>query len=176
MTRATRSPLANEDARTAFVERLRARRIGLGLHLAVVAERVGVHRMTVHRWEAGRTFPRPERAQAWADALGVRVVGGSLDDLFRVPCGTPRGYKRHRERGERCPQCWAAWSAYNTAAYTPTPRKVDLHRDAVVELLSRGRSAAAIARELGIPGSTARLWASKLRPQAVSTVVDGSAP
>lgn len=108
----------NVHARRAFVQRLRDRRIEMGLRLGDVGRRVGVHRMTVCHWESGRTFPRKDRAQAWADALGVRVVGGALADLYRqIPCGTPGGYKRHTRLGERCPQCWAAWSAYNTATH-----------------------------------------------------------
>lgn len=110
-----------EEARRAFVERLRARRIQLGLRQRDVSNRMGVHNMTVYRWESRQRFPRfAELAERWADALGVRVAGDSLADLFpskRAPCGTPRGYKQHRRRGERCPQCWAAWSDYNTAAH-----------------------------------------------------------
>lgn len=110
----------SEEARRAFVERLRARRIELGLRQRDIGWCLGVDNATVGKWELHRRCPPIEAAQRWAEVLGVQVVGGSLGDLFasrRAQCGTPRGYKQHRERGERCPQCWAAWSVYNTAAY-----------------------------------------------------------
>jgi transcriptional regulator with XRE-family HTH domain len=174
----------NEEARRAFVERLRARRIELGLRLEDVAQMLGVANSTIHSWELGKKGPRwTSTAERWAAALGVRVVNGSLDELFtreRAPCGTVRGYQRHRRSGERCPDCWAAWSSYNWTMYVRrngrTPRPVEVYRAAVVELLAKGLSAAAISRELGIPRSTASMWARKLRPQAVSTVVDTDGP
>lgn len=110
----------SEEARRAFVERLRAKRIELGLRQRDVGWCLGVDNMTVSRWEAHKRVPALDVAERWAEVLGVRVVGGSLADLFlpkRASCGTPRGYKQHQRRGERCPACWAAWSAYNTAAY-----------------------------------------------------------
>jgi transcriptional regulator with XRE-family HTH domain len=108
------------EARAAFVAHLRSRRLELGLRLEDVARPLGVYNMTVHRWETGKRLPRAEVAGRWAGLLGVRVVGGSLAGLFRPqvpPCGTRRGYRRHERRGERCPECWAAHSAYNTAGY-----------------------------------------------------------
>jgi transcriptional regulator with XRE-family HTH domain len=164
----------NEAARRAFRERLRAKRLQLGLRLEDVAQMLGVANSTVHSWEVGKKGPRwASTAERWAAALGVRVVNGSLDELFnRVPCGTPNGYKRHQRRGERCPECWAAWSRHNAAAAPRRPRPVEVHRAAVAELFALGLSAAAMARELDVPESTMRAWVAKLRPQALSTVVD----
>ena len=164
--------MSNEAARHAFVERLRVKRIELGLRQRDVGRLLGVHNMTVSRWETNKRTPSLDVARQWAELLGVRVVGGSLAEMFqaaRARCGTTRGYKQHQRRGERCPSCWA----YNAAAYTRRPRPVVLHRVAVAEMFGRGMSAAAIARELGVAGSTARQWVARMRAQASSTGVGG---
>lgn len=102
-------------ARRALVERLRTKRLALGLTQADVAARIGAKHWDLSRWEKQTRAPSVSVAAAWVEALGVRVVGGSLDELFRPdvpPCGSPSGYRRHKLRGERCQPCWAAWSTY----------------------------------------------------------------
>lgn len=55
---------------TAFPERFREWRDSQGLSQAEAAERIGVERLTVTRWEAGKNFPRPEQLRAIADLSG----------------------------------------------------------------------------------------------------------
>jgi transcriptional regulator with XRE-family HTH domain len=101
--------------RRALVDRLREKRLALGLRQADVGVRIGVPHWDLSRWERHERAPCAVVAAAWAQALGVRVVGGSLEELFRPavpPCGTPSGYRRHKLRRERCQPCWAAWSAH----------------------------------------------------------------
>lgn len=115
----------SDEARRAFVALLHRKRLALGLSQEAVGKRVGVHGNTVGKWESGRRWPLLASAQLWARMLGVRVVGGSLDALFQAErgpvaagppaCGTPQGYRRHKRRGERCPECWAARSAHEVA-------------------------------------------------------------
>lgn len=112
--------MSRDEARRAFVERLRAKRIALGLRQADVARSLHVGLMSVNRWELGRRFPSAVMAERWAAVLGVRVVGGELTELFRPEgsrsrCGSRHAYRLHRQRGERCATCWAARSEYNAA-------------------------------------------------------------
>lgn len=102
------------NARRAFVETLRAKRLAVGMTQRALAAALGVCNRTVNRWERHRRAPRADVAARWASVLGVRVVGGSLEDMFAhdAPCGTDLGYHRHRRRGERCQPCWAAHSRY----------------------------------------------------------------
>lgn len=104
------------DPRQAFVDHLHHKRLALGLTQEDIGRRVGVHGNTVGKWESARFWPTVARARLWALMLGVRVVGGALEELFQdrrpPPCGTPQGYHRHKKRRERCPECWAARSAY----------------------------------------------------------------
>lgn len=103
----------NAVQRRALVDRLREKRIALRLRQADVAEWIGVRHWDVSRWERHARSPTASVAARWVDALGVRVVGGSLEELFRPdvpPCATPSGYRRHQARGERCQPCWAAWA------------------------------------------------------------------
>ncbi|MFI9174881.1 helix-turn-helix transcriptional regulator [Streptomyces lincolnensis] len=41
------------------------------LTLKEVADAIGASRSTVHRWEAGETFPSAVHALAWAAVLGI---------------------------------------------------------------------------------------------------------
>lgn len=104
----------SDEARRAFVLMLHAKRLALGLRQADVGAAVGVHGNTIGYWEMGSRRPTAANAEKWAAAVGVRVVGGSLDELFWAPprCETPAAYKRHLKLGERCPPCWAAWSRH----------------------------------------------------------------
>lgn len=49
--------------------RLRARRSELGLSAPELAERLGVTRQTIYRWESGEDIPHPDRQVEVADAL-----------------------------------------------------------------------------------------------------------
>lgn len=103
------------EERRALVDRLREKRLALGMRQADVGALIGVPHWDLSRWERHTRAPGATVAAAWAAALGVRVVGGSLEELFRPavpPCATPSGYRRHQARGERCQPCWAAWAEY----------------------------------------------------------------
>lgn len=100
----------------AFVARMHARRLEIGLELEDVSAAIGIYVGTVRKWEAGRSRPQAESAEKWAACLGIRVVGGSLDEVFRRKrprCGTAAGYRSHRRRREDCAACRAAWRRYN---------------------------------------------------------------
>lgn len=104
------------EARRAFVALLHRKRLALGLSQEAVGKRVGVHGNTVSKWESARQWPLAAAAQAWADALGVQVVGGSLRELFRgaPACGTEAGWSRHRRaKEEPCSPCESARSEAN---------------------------------------------------------------
>ncbi len=115
------------DPRRAFVVLMHRKRVELRLSQQDVGRRVGVHGNTVGKWESGKRWPTVERARMWARTLGVRVVGGDLEELFKPArgpapagpsvCGTPQGYRRHKQAGERCPACWAAWAEYGRGRY-----------------------------------------------------------
>jgi hypothetical protein len=77
--------------------------------------------------------PTLDRCRTWVlnkpdDPSPVMVVGGMTPGERRrarppaqppperqqlAPCGTNSAYQRHRRRGEHCPTCAAAWSAYS---------------------------------------------------------------
>jgi len=55
-----------------IAERLRQRRIDIGLSQIQVAERVGVNVVGVHCWEVGKAWPVTfERLGRWCNSLGV---------------------------------------------------------------------------------------------------------
>jgi hypothetical protein len=81
-----------------------------------------------------------DRCRAWVlrqpdDPSPVMVVGGMTPGQRRrarpptqptqppperqrlAPCGSISAYQRHRRRGEHCPTCYAAWSAYSQTYY-----------------------------------------------------------
>lgn len=97
-----------------FAARLRARRLELGMTQAGVAKRIRVCPNTVGTWERGIRRPTPGLARAWARALGTDDVGAEAFARAPapVPCGTPRGYKRHLLADEVCVECRKAWSRY----------------------------------------------------------------
>lgn len=51
----------------------RKRRRWLDLSQEALAARIGVHRMTIHRWETGEREPRADELQRWARALDIAV-------------------------------------------------------------------------------------------------------
>lgn len=52
---------------------LRSRRLLAGLTQAALAAKVGVHPITLVRYETGKMQPRPDTAQRIARALGVEI-------------------------------------------------------------------------------------------------------
>lgn len=84
-----------------------------------------------------QTCPLLDRCRAWVlgkddDPSPVMVVGGMTPGERRrarppaqppperqrlAPCGSISAYQRHRRRGEHCPTCAAAWSAYSQTYY-----------------------------------------------------------
>jgi len=105
--------------REAFVERLRERRVDLGLSQAAVARRIPVSGNALGTWERGVRRPTPGLARAWARAVGADEAGAEVfadPPPAPAPCGTPRGYKRHLAAGEVCRACRKAWANYCGAA------------------------------------------------------------
>lgn len=51
---------------------LRAAREKAGLTIGAAAEKIGVNRDTVSRWEHGKTYPNVIQFQAVADVYGVK--------------------------------------------------------------------------------------------------------
>lgn len=64
-----------------YHEMLKARRQALGLTVATVADRTGVHTATVYAWEAGDHTPSPEHVCRWAAAVRLplsKLVDGDF--------------------------------------------------------------------------------------------------
>lgn len=72
-------------------------RRSLGLSQEQLAERIGVSRQTVSKWEGGQSTPDVDKLIALADCFGI-----SLDDLVRS--GDPAETGRSRRQGNRRPQ------------------------------------------------------------------------
>lgn len=68
-----RSEAAGERGRRLFGERLRSVRSEQGLTQEELAERAGVNRVTIARFEAGKQLPRYRTLVALADGLGVPI-------------------------------------------------------------------------------------------------------
>jgi DNA-binding XRE family transcriptional regulator len=68
-----RSEAASRRGRRTFGERLRDFRTDSGLTQQELAERAGVNRVTIARYETGRQTPRYASLEALADALGCPV-------------------------------------------------------------------------------------------------------
>ena len=59
--------------------RLKQARVGARLTVCRAAEAVGVHRMTITRWEQGKSLPDMLQALALSDAYGIsldRIIAG----------------------------------------------------------------------------------------------------
>lgn len=68
-------PRKNPEPRGAFAERFRALRVSRGLSQAEAAEALGVHLVTVSRWEVGMRTPRGlalRAVEAWMKKGGKR--------------------------------------------------------------------------------------------------------
>lgn len=102
------------NGRQEFVERLRDRRVDLGMTQAGVAHRIRVSPEALGAWERGVRRPTPALARTWARAVGADEAGAEVfaHQPRPSPCGTPRGYKRHLKAGEVCVRCRKAWSNY----------------------------------------------------------------
>ena len=108
MTSSARKPSIQADdsggraslvrTRPPLIEALRQRREELGLSGEAVADRIGVADYLVRWWECGHRVPSTFMAEAWAEALGLRLVlllveappGGS----FATAPGRRGGQKR----------------------------------------------------------------------------------
>jgi DNA-binding XRE family transcriptional regulator len=78
---APRGPRANRPSRRRFSPtRLAAHRKSLGLSAAAYAQLVGVSALTIYKWEAGATRPRPAQLEAIATvrSLGKREAAARL--------------------------------------------------------------------------------------------------
>src|SRR5215831_3925521 len=74
-------------------QRLAARRKAAGFSQEQLAERLGIDRSTVARWESGETEPQP-----WIRPLLARVLQISLDQLDRLLAGRRQAEARAEER------------------------------------------------------------------------------
>jgi transcriptional regulator with XRE-family HTH domain len=61
-------------------EKARKLRRWLEVSQEAMAARIGVHRLTLARWEAGQREPRADELQRWARELGI-----SVDELLGGP-------------------------------------------------------------------------------------------
>lgn len=62
------------------IDKARKRRRWLEISQQALADRIGVHRLTLSRWEAGQREPRADELQRWARELGI-----SVDELLGEP-------------------------------------------------------------------------------------------
>ncbi len=72
-------------------ERIKKARKGKGTQ-AELAEQIGVHEMTIRRWESGERYPDADMLQKLAAALGTSVsylVGETEDPQAPAPMGGP---------------------------------------------------------------------------------------
>lgn len=70
-------------------EILRNRRIALGWSQQRLADHLVKSQMAIWSWEAGRVDPRAASLQAWAGALGVKIVAEVDPDWVAPDEGTP---------------------------------------------------------------------------------------
>jgi DNA-binding XRE family transcriptional regulator len=68
-----RSEAAADRGRRTFAERLKRFRSEAGLTQGELAERAGIHRVTVARYESGRRHPGYETLETLAEALALPV-------------------------------------------------------------------------------------------------------
>lgn len=62
-----------------LIRELAARRVALGLSQGAVADRIGVSRLSVTRWESGHQDTSIARLAAYAQAVGLRLTLVSED-------------------------------------------------------------------------------------------------
>jgi putative transcriptional regulator len=74
---------------------IRRTRLSLGLTRAAFADRLGIKRRTLERWEQARSLPGPE---ASALILLVREFGDTLERLASLDTTRPRGVHAGRTR------------------------------------------------------------------------------
>jgi transcriptional regulator with XRE-family HTH domain len=85
-------------AETTFASRLKERREAAGLTQAALAERAGLHALTVAKLEQGLREPTWATVQALAKALGVRCT--AFEDAGPAPPREPASRGRRRRRGK----------------------------------------------------------------------------
>lgn len=62
------------DVMEVFGKSMRLRRIGLGVSIVDLADRLGVSRGRIHDWEAGRRMPKTSELMGrWCVELGVEL-------------------------------------------------------------------------------------------------------
>lgn len=66
--------MRDTETRTRLGERLRVRRLQLGLTQEEAAERIGIKRDTYSRWEQGRNFPDIDHLRATQEAFGIELT------------------------------------------------------------------------------------------------------
>jgi len=104
---------------------MRQRRNALNLSQADLAERVGVDRRQIRRYEAGDTQPALSTAKAIA-----RVLGISIDELAGV----------ETDRVDLTGHWWACWQSWKGGIETINPQEVDLRQQGdVIQIVSATR-------------------------------------
>jgi len=73
LTNTEKDQFFNENAAT-FGDRLEAARLAKGLTLQGLANKVGVKKKTIQRWESDLSIPRANRIQMLAGMLNVSII------------------------------------------------------------------------------------------------------
>lgn len=96
--------------------KIQARRKALGLSQEELAQRMGVSRQSVTKWETGLSAPDLDRLVELADTLGVSLdyllrEQAELPEAFAVQPEAPSAETTAEERGEKAPGSSASVSA-----------------------------------------------------------------
>jgi transcriptional regulator with XRE-family HTH domain len=71
--------MRDKETRIRLGERLRNRRLQLGLTQDEAAERIGIKRDTYSRWEQGRNFPDIDHLRRAQEALGIELTDLAIE-------------------------------------------------------------------------------------------------
>ncbi len=105
--------MAGRPVTDPIIERLRQRRLDLGLSLYMVGRAVGVTRKAVWMWERGDRSPDVEMLRRWTTALALDLAVLDFAPRIRRPHGTYAAARRHRyHRESPCGPCAAAERNY----------------------------------------------------------------
>ncbi len=118
--------------------RIRQLRKRANLTQPELAEKIGVHEMTVRRWESGQRSPRIEEIQKLAAVLGVPVtelLSDSPAELPPMPAPVPEQDKPAEE-----PLVYE-WGGKNRIALPNTPETRELFRQLVQSVIASAPAA-----------------------------------